>query len=190
MATIPTHALVGLATVDVVAGRRAAPRLLLLGAAWAALPDADVLLMRALHARRGDLLSHRGLTHSIAFAVVVGVATALLLRPRPRPSRARAALALVLAIATHGALDAMTDGGSGIAFLAPFSRARSFFAWRPIPVAPLSVSGFFTARGMHVFGTELAGIWVPVGVALVVLHGLRARRRRKPAARGVSPPSP
>jgi hypothetical protein len=34
--------------------------------------------------------------------------------------------------ASHGALDAMTDGGLGIAFFAPFDNTRYFFPFRPI----------------------------------------------------------
>nr|HRC76832.1 rhodanese-like domain-containing protein [Kouleothrix sp.] len=33
----------------------------------------------------------------------------------------------------HGVLDAMTDGGLGVAFFAPFSATRYFFPFRPIP---------------------------------------------------------
>ena len=75
---------------------------------------------------------------------------------------------LFLATASHGVLDAMTDGGSGVAFLAPFDDARYFFPWRPIPVSPIGVSRFFTRRGLDILEAELVLIWIPAAVILVV----------------------
>ena len=46
-------------------------------------------------------------------------------------------------MASHGVLDALTDGGPGVAFLAPFDDTRYFFPWRPIRVSPLW-RGFFS----------------------------------------------
>src|SRR6266571_4529130 len=66
---------------------------------------------------------------------------------------------LFLATASHGFLDAMTDGGLGVAFFAPFSNSRYFLPWRPIPVAPLSFEGLLTQRGMRVIRYELALFW-------------------------------
>ncbi len=59
-----------------------------------------------------------------------------------------------LVIASHGALDMLTDGGSGIAWLWPFSDARLFAPWRPLPVAPIGLN-FLSSRGWHVAATEL-----------------------------------
>ena len=56
-------------------------------------------------------------------------------------------LSLFMATASHGVLDAMTDGGSGVAFLAPFDDTRYFLPWRPIPVSPIGVSRFFSGAG-------------------------------------------
>ena len=42
---------------------------------------------------------------------------------------------LFVAMASHGVLDALTDGGRGVGFLIPFSSERFFFPWRPIPVS-------------------------------------------------------
>jgi len=62
-------------------------------------------------------------------------------------------------IALHGFFDSMTDGGLGVAFFAPFSNNRYFMPWRPIPVAPLSLEGLTTQRGMRVIRYELALFW-------------------------------
>ena len=89
----------------------------------AMLPDADVILLPL--AGFGGLLGHRGLTHSLAFAAVCGTAIAGWLAVRdPRVRFVRTAALLSLAMASHGVLDAATNGGSGIAFLSPFSDQR------------------------------------------------------------------
>src|SRR6267378_8050335 len=41
-----------------------------------------------------------------------------------------------LATASHGLLDAMTNGGLGVAFFAPFCDTRYFLPWQPIVVSP------------------------------------------------------
>jgi inner membrane protein len=54
---------------------------------------------------------------------------------------------LGLVVATHGLLDTLTDGGLGVALLWPFSDARYFAPWRPIPVAPIG-RRLFGAAGL------------------------------------------
>jgi inner membrane protein len=85
---------------------------------------------------------------------------------------------------SHGLLDAMTNGGLGVAFFAPFSNERYFLPWRPILVSPLSIHVFFGSRkGLRVMWSELGWIWLPA--ALVFLVGLALRqptyRRRLPS---------
>jgi inner membrane protein len=48
---------------------------------------------------------------------------------------------------THPLLDMLTDGGSGVMLLFPFSTERLFFPWRPIRVSPLSIASFFDRAG-------------------------------------------
>ena len=179
MAMAPTHAFVGLAVADLVAGRFADKRIRVAGALAAALPDADVLLMRFAGVAYEDPWGHRGITHGLPFALALAVViAALFFRGRALPWW-RATLALFLAIASQGVLDAMTTGGLGVAFLAPFDLERYFAPWTPIPVAPLSLRSFFTGYGMRLFGWELLHIWLPVGLTLVAAHGLRRRSRQR-----------
>jgi inner membrane protein len=58
-------------------------------------------------------------------------------------------------------LDALTNGGLGVAFFAPFSGARFFFPSRPIEVSPISVPRFFSDRGLAALAIELVIVWVP-----------------------------
>jgi inner membrane protein len=78
--------------------------------------------------------------------------------------------------ASHGLLDALTNGGRGIAFFAPFSNHRFFFPWRPIQVSPIGV-GFFSARGLAVLQSELRWILLP-SVIIALLARMRVRLKR------------
>ena len=82
-----------------------------------------------------------------------------------------------LATASHGLLDAMTDGGLGVAFFAPFNNRRYFLPWTPIRVSPIGVGRFFGARGLAVLQSEFIWIWVPTILLAVMALLLRKRSR-------------
>ena len=150
---------------------------MVLAAGVAMLPDADVLGFY-LGAGRGTLLWHRGFTHSLAFAGLVAVLSAALFPVRRAADRWRVAAAMFAATASHGLLDALTDGGSGIAFFAPFDETRYFFPFTPIPVAPIRVSSMFTRRGISVLAHEALLVWAPAGLIAAASAALRCRRQR------------
>jgi inner membrane protein len=132
----------------------------LLAAACAFLPDADVLGFK-LHVPYASLWGHRGLTHSLLAAGVVASALGLLhqvLRKPTAPPFSRLWLLLFLATASHGVLDAMTNGGLGVAFFSPFWLERYFFGFHPIQVSPIGVSRFAGAAALRVLQSE--AIWV------------------------------
>lgn len=52
-------------------------------------------------------------------------------------------LYLFLATISHSLLDALTNGGMGVALFAPFDNRRFFFPFRPIEVAYFGVSWLF-----------------------------------------------
>lgn len=128
------------------------------------------------------LLGHRGLTHSLTFALAVGLGSAWLLAQRSRPPEAapRVALYLVLAMVSHGMLDAGTNGGPGIAFFAPFSNARYFFPFRPLVVSPIGVQGVFGERGLRILTSEAR--WILLPSALLAGAALLLRSRRSSTA--------
>jgi inner membrane protein len=78
-----------------------------------------------------------------------------------------------LATASHGFLDAMTNGGLGVAFFSPFDNARYFLPWHPILVSPISLTRFFSGRGAAVLPSELIWIWIPTGLLAVLMLVLR-----------------
>jgi len=144
------------------------------GAVCAALPDLDSIGFRfGIH--YGDFWGHRGFTHSIAFAAMLaaGVLVILFRSEIAGITRLRLWLFLFLAAASHGVLDAMTDGGLGVAFFSPLDNDRYFLPWRPIVVAPISIRRFFTGRGWEVLHSELIYVWTPaivIGAFVILLR--------------------
>jgi inner membrane protein len=133
------------------------------------LPDADVIGF-GFGIRYGDLLGHRGLSHSLLFAVLTGMVVG-----RMHGGSAATSIYFALVTASHGVLDAFTDGGLGVAFFSPFDSHRYFFPWRPIEVSPIG-PGFFSPRGLRVLASELRWIWMPSAVLAIVAWAWRTGR--------------
>jgi inner membrane protein len=141
---------------------RRLPRSLIATAAIASsLPDVDVLAFR-YHIPYDSPLGHRGLTHSLAFAITL----ALLLALPYRSQFARAFTFLAISIASHGLLDAMTNGGKGVGFFIPFSTKRYFLPWRPIRVSPIGATNF-VGHAWPVLRSELLWVWLPCAVVAI-----------------------
>ena len=171
MPTIPTHAVSAIAILAGASLCRLPRGAWLAGAACAMLPDADVIGF-PLGIRYGDLLGHRGLTHSVAFAAVL--ATVIVWRGfLPSLSRIRAWTYLFVCTLSHGVLDAATNGGLGIAFFSPFSNHRYFWPWRPLPVSPIGMGFFVSQRAAGVIASELLWIWMPSAAVIVAACLLR-----------------
>jgi inner membrane protein len=150
------HIAIGLAGGRLFLTARARPtsrRLMLLLSAASMAPDLDVIGMR-FGVPYGATWGHRGATHSLAMAIAATGALALMVRRTHRPLSPWPFAALALAvIASHGLLDALTDGGRGVALLWPWTDHRFFFPWRPIPVAPIG-AGILSPRGLRVMAWE------------------------------------
>jgi len=159
-----------------------------LGIAWSVVPDIDVVGFQ-LGLPYEAALGHRGLTHSLPFAAAIAAVAGWLHRSRgvlANDARNAACAYLFLATASHGVLDAMTNGGLGIAFFAPFSGARYFLPWRPIAVSPIGVASFFSTRGLQVLATEVVWIWIPAAVLAAAVALIRRRRSPDPSTKGRS----
>jgi inner membrane protein len=173
MASAFTHAATALAFGTAFRAPGPPGRFWILGAICAAIPDLDVIGFR-LGVPYEDMFGHRGITHSFAFALVLAIAvTWMAFRSEERTLSLVAFL--FLATASHGLLDALTDGGGGIAFFAPFSAERYHFPWRPIRVSPIGIARCFTARGVAVLASELR--WVLLPAAVFALVAVVVRRR-------------
>ena len=180
MATIFSHAVAAVA-LGVVCGRKIPGRAIFYGAVSSMVPDLDVLGF-GLGIRYGDPFGHRGLTHSLFFAALWAAFVTLFffLKPADRNRWPAIWLFLFLATASHGLLDAMTDGGLGVAFFAPFDNARFFLSWRPISVSPIGAR-FFSPRGLAVLTSEALWIWLPslaIASAAILFRRRRAAQQR------------
>jgi inner membrane protein len=142
------------------------------------LPDVDAIGFR-FGIPYGDFWGHRGFTHSLLFAALLAEAVTLLVAVRAAPGIGRLSLFayLFLATASHGVLDAMTNGGLGVAFFSPFDNRRYFLPWRPIRVSPIAPTRFFTPRGFAILQSEFLWIWLPALLfAALVLTVRRASK--------------
>jgi inner membrane protein len=157
-----------------------AKRVWVLGAVCSVLPDADVVGFH-FGVRYGDFWGHRGFTHSLLFAAILATLFALFaVGGISSGDRRLIWVYLFLATASHGLLDAMTNGGLGVAFFSPFDTTRYFLAWRPILVSPIGVTRFFSPRGLAVLRTEVLWIWFPTGLLASFAFVLRLARTPQP----------
>lgn len=150
----------------------AAPfRLWIAACACSVLPDADSFSdLDYDHA-----FGHRGFFHSLLFAAIAAGAAAACVRGE-RPLRV---FLLLFAVgASHGLLDAMTDGGLGIVFFAPFDDTRYFLPWRPIAVSPIGIRPFFSEWGVRVIRSEFIWVWLPLLGLLLVARAIQSGRHR------------
>ena len=172
MPSLPTHLVVGFALGQSPLPRaRVGLKFWLIAMACSALPDIDVVGFRfGIH--YGDLWGHRGLTHSLLFALLVGITAGFLLGGNWGEKISQSILLFVIT-ASHGVFDAMTNGGLGVAFLSPFNTRRYFLPWRPIQVSPIAAGRFVSARGMEILLNEMAIVWLPALLVGIVFFALR-----------------
>jgi len=175
MASAFSHAFVAVALGSIYAGHSMPWHFWALSITCAILPDADVVGF-AWGVRYGGLWGHRGLSHSLCFAFVLSLCVvSLAFRERVAFSWPWCSHVLYFFVVTasHGVLDAMTDGGRGIAFFAPFDTTRYFFPWRPVRVSPISIRAFFSPWGLQILATEMVFIWLPTTLLYVAVRAYR-----------------
>lgn len=132
------------------------------------LPDIDVIGFR-LGVRYADAWGHRGASHSLVFAAVLGLICAWMAARDGHRFKTVAWLSTAV-LASHGILDGFTDGGLGAALWWPVSEARVFWPVNPLPVAPIG-RGMLSERGLYVILVEGA-YFLPM-----LLYALWPRRR-------------
>jgi inner membrane protein len=145
------HAALGAAAGRATARARTA-RLMVVLALLALFPDVDGLGL-FLGVPYQAPFGHRGALHSIAMGILIAGLCSLDAHAW-RLSRLRMFLVASVVVASHGVLDALTDGGLGVALTWPLSNHRYFLPWRPIPVAPIGLP-IFSSYGRHVLLFEL-----------------------------------
>jgi inner membrane protein len=179
MASAFSHAVAALSIGTCFYRPQLPKRVWIVGAVCSVVPDLDAIGFRfGIH--YGDFWGHRGFTHSLVFAAFLAGVVAVVLFRHGASGIGRFALFayLFLATASHGVLDAMTNGGLGVAFFSPLDNRRYFLPWRPILVSPIAVTRFFSPRGYAILRSELLWIWLPA-----ILFGstvLMLRRKSQP----------
>ena|SRR5438105_732131 len=133
MATTYTHAVVGLGVAQLYTPGRRTWFYWLLAALLAVFPDIDVFSSAAY----GALLGHRGITHSLIFALWLAFLAASLTFRFLRGNLWTLTSIFFLAAGSHGLLDALTRGGESIPFFWPATGDR-YGNWGPIPVSDLA----------------------------------------------------
>ena len=151
----------------------------LLAVACAIVPDADVISF-ALGIPYEAFWGHRGFTHSLLFAALLGISVTLIFYRYHFLSWTGMAYILFFTVCTasHSVLDAMTTGGLGVAFLSPWDDTRYFFPWTPIQVSPLGAANFFTSRGVAVLLSEFLWIFLPSATYVILLRLIRWRNKK------------
>lgn len=166
MATVFTHA-----AVPWLIARELPRRQRLAVAVVACVADLD-LLGAAFDVRPESLFGHRGATHSLLAAVLIGALFAFLLRG---PLTLRRALAWFIGAAlSHGVIDLFTEFESGVALLAPWNERFLAFV-RPVPAIPLGLDELLSRWGALVLLNEALFVVAPVVLVL------RAPTRRRAA---------
>ncbi|WP_299769107.1 metal-dependent hydrolase [uncultured Dokdonia sp.] len=142
------------------------------------LPDADVIGF-SLGIPYESFWGHRGFSHSLLAALIIGVLITLIFYSTTLFSRKGILLILffTLATASHAVLDAMTTGGLGVAFFSPWEDTRHFFDWRPIQVSPIGIENFFSAWGLRVILSELIYIFIPGTIYILILYIIRRQKK-------------
>jgi inner membrane protein len=172
MASAFSHIAVPAVLYAVFKSRSVNFKLFLVAALCSIIPDADVIAFKwgiPYESQWG----HRGFTHSLVFSVCL--AAFLTLFHRQLGSKPWIIFWLCfLSCASHALLDAMTNGGLGVALYWPFSLERVFLPFRPIVVSPIGIESFFSEWGMRVLASEL--IWVLMPALVIGAAGAVLRR--------------
>jgi len=176
MATIFTHPAVAIGMLPWLGEVRKSKSVLIIGMLLTILPDIDVVGL-GLGIPYDHLWGHRGLTHSLFFAAFTGALAVLFITRQTGAAMLRIWVYFSLCLASHGVLDAFTNGGLGVAFFSPFSNERYFFSVNPIEVSTLNIIRFFQGQGVPVLKSEIVWVWLPS--LAVLITGLIVRKNTK-----------
>ena len=183
MPTIFTHVAIPVCAALALGTRRVPVLALLAGMLASIAPDFDGLAFK-LGIGYGGMAGHRGFTHTLLFALVLGMA-GWWFAPRWGMRRVVGWAWIALCTMSHALLDMFTNGGIGIAFFWPWNDVRYFSPWRPIEVSPIALKRFFSPRGAAVLLDELVTVWAPllaVSLTALAVRRRQAQRHGAPAA--------
>jgi inner membrane protein len=170
MATLYTHTFVGLGLARLYADRPMPWAYWGLAALLPIVPDLDVFST----ADYGTPLGHRGITHSLVFALSLGAVAAAAVYRKCRVRWWSLAALFFAIVASHGLLDALTAGGENIPFFWPLAERHG--NWGLIPVSDIAFD-LPDPRYSRAIRGELLRVWLPVGLVVGLAMAYRRRRR-------------
>ena len=174
MATVYTHAVFGLGLGKLFTARRMPWTFWALAGFLPIVPDFDAFWAQVPY---GSPFGHRGFTHSLIFALAAGAVAALLVYRRCGVAFLDLLGFYFTITASHGILDAFTNGGYGVAFFWPFD-SRRYGPWGPIQVSDIAfeIPNWKTSRTVR---TELLWVWLPLLLIVVAVSLYRRHRHRR-----------
>ncbi len=176
MPSVISHAVVAVAAGITFAPRDVPHHFWSLSIACSMIPDADIIGF-SLGIPYQHLFGHRGFFHSPFLGLLMSIFLVFVLfRDIEIFSRQWFFyfIFFFLLSASHGILDAFTNGGLGIALLSPFDNTRYFFPWTPIMVSPIGMKAFFSKWGLAVIKSEVLWVWLPSFLIVVFSTVIRA----------------
>ena len=165
MASFFSHPAFPVALLVSKTGNQISKKLFVVSCFLTLLPDADVIAFRFGIPYQSQW-GHRGFTHSIAFALIVGLLCTFFSRYFQN-KKTTVFWWTFLSLLSHSFFDALTNGGLGVAVFWPITSERFFLPWQVVEVSPIGVRGFLSMRGVQVILSEIVWIWLPC-VALSV----------------------
>jgi len=174
--TIISHTVVAVAAGKAFAPTDVPNHFWLFSILCSVLPDADVIGF-SFGVPYDHFFGHRGFFHSPFFSLLLSVfIVGVFFRSVEIFSKQWLfySVFFFLLSASHGLLDAFTNGGLGIALLSPFDNTRYFFPWTPIMVSPIGIKGLFSKWGLAVIKSELFWIWLPSLLLVIISMLIRA----------------
>lgn len=177
-----SQVLLGIATVEAVAGRQLKNKTFVYGAVLGTIPDLDVVVGMFLDPVSGVAI-HRGLSHSILFFLLISpiLGWGIAKLEKGKITCRRSIVAAFLGLCTHVLLDAFTSWGTQI--LWPFSARfalKTIFVIDPLYTIPLLISIIYVFktkeggmrkkylfRGLLISSTYL---FLTCGIKLFALH--------------------
>jgi inner membrane protein len=165
MPTALTHALAGVGLGALLTPGPAPVGYYVACGALALLPDLDVIAF-PLGIPYRSWCGHRGFSHSLCFALLAAAGAAAIAAPLLAMPWLVLLGCFFAVLASHSLLDALTNGGCGVALFSPFDNRRWFFPWRPIQVSPIGWA-VFSRWGFRALVSEVVWVWLPLGVACI-----------------------
>ncbi len=171
MPTVFSHIVFPVAAAVALGRARVPTSMLLAGMLATVVPDFDGIAFK-LGIPYGGMWGHRGYTHTLGFALVMGLFGLLLARRWQLP-KWKAYLWIALCTFSHPVADTLTNGGIAIPLYWPIIETRFFSPWTLVEVSPIAPQRFFTERGAVVIWSEIKVLWMPLMAVAMACFGWR-----------------